>query len=209
LSFFCAGTPSTKGTLDLIAELGARPDDAKDLHYRGNGWPGRFRLTLRDQPQPRSLSYDESWSKLTRHRPLRCNLCPDGLGRFADISCGDAWDRFDQDDFGRSLIVVRTERGRRILHSAARAGYVTLGAAAPPRLQRAQQNLLKRRRELFGRLLALRLLAIPIPSYRGFGLFGAWSVSGVRVWFTSIAGTLSRGIRNGWLKRAKKEPVTG
>lgn len=201
LSFFCAGTPSTRGTLDLMAQLETRPEDTTEVHYRGDGWPGRFRMTLRSRQQAPTLSYEESWSRLTSYRPLRCNLCPDGLGRLADISCGDAWDQFaDDGDSGRSLILVRSERGRRYLHAAARAGYITLTPAGPPQVTAAQQHLLQRRRELFGRLLALQMLGAPIPSYKGFFLFRGWTGLARRQWLTTISGTLRRSVRKGWLR---------
>jgi coenzyme F420 hydrogenase subunit beta len=208
LSFFCAGTPSARGTLNLMAHLGTRPEDATAVHYRGNGWPGRFRMTLRTQPHAPSLSYDESWSRLTSYRPLRCHLCPDGLGRLADIACGDAWDEFKDDgDPGRSLILVRSERGRRSLHAAARAGYVTLIPGRPSRVFSAQQNLLQRRRELFGRLFAFRMLGLPVPSFKGFSLLRAWLHVGLHQRMTTISGTLRRIVRHAWYRRRRALPA--
>jgi coenzyme F420 hydrogenase subunit beta len=115
LTFFCAGTPSTKGTLDLMDHMGAEVNRVSEVHYRGDGWPGRFRVIDHDGSAAKTLSYMESWGRLTSYRPLRCNLCPDGLGRVADISCGDAWERYGENgDPGRSIVLVRTERGRHI-----------------------------------------------------------------------------------------------
>lgn len=208
LSFFCAGTPSTRGTLDLMQQLGTKPEDTTEVHYRGDGWPGRFRMTLRSGESSPTLSYADSWGRLTGYRPLRCNLCPDGLGRLADISCGDAWDQFEENgDPGRSLILVRTERGRRYLQAAAAAGYITLIPAGTARVLAAQKNLLRRRSEIFGRLTALRLLTIPTPRYRGFGLFESWANTGVRSWASTIAGTVRRAVRRGWFKRHLARPA--
>jgi coenzyme F420 hydrogenase subunit beta len=202
LSFFCAGTPSTRGTLDLMDQLGAKPEDATEVHYRGEGWPGRFRITLRNGSPAPSLSYEQSWSRLTGYRPMRCNLCPDGLGRLADIACGDAWDQFDESgDTGRSLILVRTERGRRYLQAAAQAGYVTLTPAGPARVLAAQRALLQRRREIFGRLAALKMLGVPVPSYKGFALFPAWVGTGPRRWAATLGGTLRRVVQRAWFRR--------
>ena len=126
LTFFCAGTPSIRGTLQVMEQLGINRSGVTEVHYRGDGWPGNFRVTKRGEAEPMTLSYQESWARLTAHRPLRCNLCPDGLGRVADISCGDAWEEHGrEDDPGRSIILVRTEKGRRILAGAAQAGYIT------------------------------------------------------------------------------------
>jgi coenzyme F420 hydrogenase subunit beta len=202
LTFFCAGTPSTRGTLDLLDHLDVDRGAVAALHYRGDGWPGRFRVFTTDGREPKTLSYRDSWGKLTAYRPLRCNLCPDGLGRVADIACGDAWEQHGtEDDPGRSIVLVRTERGRAFLEGAMRAGYLTLTRVSQENVLRAQSNLLERRRSLFGRLLALRLIGAPIPRYQGFSLFRSWLRIGLRTQARSVAGTVRRAIQRGWFKR--------
>ena len=203
MTFFCAGTPSTRGTLDLMGNLGITRESAGAVHYRGDGWPGRFRVINHSgQAHENSLSYLESWSKLTGYRPLRCNLCPDGLGRVSDIACGDAWDQYaDDGDPGRSLIIVRTARGREILEGARRAGYVTTRRVGSENVLRAQQNLLDRRRELFGRLAAFRLVGAPVPHYEGFSLFRSWRQLGAKQQARTVLGTLRRILKRGWYTR--------
>jgi len=201
LTFFCAGTPSTQGTLDLATA----PDSSGrmiDLRYRGEGWPGEFKARWEDGSEKR-ISYEQSWGSLTSYRPLRCNLCPDGLGQLADISCGDAWDEYDpkRPSPGVSIVLVRTARGQRILRQAIDAGYITLQPAGPERVLAAQKNLLSRHRELFGRLLALRLLGIPVPRYLGFSLFSGWMGLPPARKLRTIAGTLRRALRRRWWTR--------
>ena len=86
LTFFCAGTPSTRGTLDLMNSLQILPQSTSSVRYRGEGWPGRFRVEHGNPPEEKSLSYMESWGKLSSYRSLRRHLCPDGTGSVADIS---------------------------------------------------------------------------------------------------------------------------
>ncbi len=206
LTFFCAGTPSTRGTLDLLEHLQVDPQTVRTLHYRGAGWPGDFRLERHDDSGERlSVSYQESWGHLTSYRPLRCNLCPDGLGHVADISCGDAWQHYEEDgNPGRSLILVRTENGRILLQDAARAGYVTLKRVGASDVLRAQSNLLERRRTLFGRLAAFQLMGVPIPRYKGFWLLHGWLRSGLGRQVRSVGGTLRRIARRGWYRRRRQ-----
>lgn len=207
LTFFCAGTPSTRGTLELMSELNIEPERVRELHYRGQGWPGRFRAVREDGSETKSLSYQESWGRLTAYRPLRCNLCPDGLGRIADIACGDAWDQFEENgDPGRSLVLVRTERGRRILDAARRLGYVTLRRVGPENVLRAQESLLERRRALFGRLAAFRIMGVPIPSYKGFSLLRSWLTIGPREQARTVLGTLRRILKRRWYRRRPSLP---
>jgi len=204
LSFFCAGTPSTRGTLDLMRSLNVAQDEAVTVDYRGEGWPGRFRIQTKHQQRDASYSYDESWGSLTRYRPPRCHICPDGLGRVSDISCGDAWHEFSKNnDPGRSLVLVRTERGREILRKARKAGYVDLQPRDAAVVMAAQVNLLARRREIFGRLFARKLLLVPTPDYIGFSLFRSWLKIPFVLKCRTIVGTLVRLLQRGlWRRRS-------
>jgi len=106
---------------------------------------------------------------------LRCHLCPDGLGRVADISCGGAWERLDNGgDAGRSIAVVRTERGREFLHKAIAAQYVKLEPVGISAVRAAQPNRIQQQ-VLRDRLLAMRLLFVPVPKFAGFSVFNTWS----------------------------------
>jgi coenzyme F420 hydrogenase subunit beta len=208
LAFFCAGTPSTKGTLDLVNSLGVQPDALRSLRYRGEGWPGRFKASGRDNEIPASYTYQESWGKLTKYRPLRCHICPDGLGTVADLSCGDAWEQYDGGpDPGRSIVLVRTERGRQILHGAMREGYVELRPIDAAAVQAAQVNLLARRPEIFGRLLARRLFFMPTPRFINFSLFRSWMQLPIRYRARTIVGSAVRIVqRKLWRRQILKVP---
>lgn len=205
LTFFCAGTPSTQGTLELAELLNVQSDAIDSVRYRGEGWPGRFKITYANGLKEESLSYQDSWGRLTKHRPLRCNLCPDGLGRVADISCGDAWNKFTDEtgDIGRSVVIVRTQRGREILHRAIAANYIELKPVESTAVLTAQENLLGRRRELFGRLLGMRLLLVPTPKFIGLSLFHSWirlpSLKKVK----SLLGAMWRIVQRGLWKRKR------
>lgn len=205
LTFFCAGTPSTQGTTDLMKSLNATPDKVTSVRYRGDGWPGKFKIISNgaDGQKDSSHSYLESWGRLNRYRPMRCQLCPDGLGRIADISCGDAWERFeDGKDAGRSVAVVRTRRGQEILHRAMAAGYVELEPVGRAAIHAGQPSQIDRNRELFGRLLAMRLLLIPTPRYTGYSLSRVWMKLPLVTKARTILGTLRRLLQRGqWRRR--------
>jgi coenzyme F420 hydrogenase subunit beta len=205
LTFFCAGAPSTRGTLDLVERLNVDHREVHSLRYRGEGWPGRFKV-LFNGGQERSLSYQESWGALTRYRPLRCHLCPDGLGRIADIACGDAWNKFEENgDAGRSLIIVRTPRGQEILRRAIASGYVEARPSGSSQVFAAQGNLLSRRRQIFGRLMARRLLGIPTPRLTGFSLFRSWLRLPLGTKLRTVAGSVTRLVQRGHWRR---QPVS-
>ncbi|MFC1888626.1 Coenzyme F420 hydrogenase/dehydrogenase, beta subunit C-terminal domain [Thermodesulfobacteriota bacterium] len=199
MSFFCGGTPSTQGTINLLQSLKIRPEDLSTLRYRGEGWPGTFKAINKKSKEEQSIPYRIAWARLCKYRPWRCHICPHGLGRVADISCGDAWHRSCQGDEGRSLIIVRTQRGRNILQRAVNAKYVTLNPADAQDVLVAEKSLLERRRHLFGRLLVMRMLRIPTPNFLDFHLRQSWIKLPLQIKMRSILGTLRRLIhRNLW-----------
>jgi coenzyme F420 hydrogenase subunit beta len=176
ISFFCAGSPSTEGTVELLKSMRIDPEQVQELRYRGKGWPGHFAVTLEGLAAPVSqMTYKESWSFLQKYRPYSTHLCPDGTGEDADISCGDPWYREVQPgEAGSSLVVVRTERGREIIRKAIDAGYVALERADPQKLVHSQRNLLTKRGAIWGRQLAFRMFRLPTTRLKGFSLFKNW-----------------------------------
>jgi coenzyme F420 hydrogenase subunit beta len=206
IGIFCAGTPSTQGTIDLLRMNGIDPDSVKEIRYRGKGWPGKFSIKLKGEEQPREvMTYMDSWGFVQKYRPYRCHLCPDGTGEFADISCGDPWYRQIQaDEQGYSLVLVRTEKGREILHEAMEAGYVVLKKASPRILEDSQKNLLAKRVAVWGRLLAMKAFGIPTPRLEGFSLYKNWLRISFKDKARSILGTARRIIQRGYYKPIKK-----
>jgi len=206
ISIFCAGTPSTRGTLDLLARFRKHQVEVESLRYRGYGWPGGFEAETKDGHA--HASYKDAWSFLQKYRPLRCHLCPDGTGEFADISCGDPWYReITPGEAGLSLVIVRTARGRRILKAAESAGYVTVRRIDNGLLERSQPNLLEKRRAVWGRLLALRLLLVPVPRLRGFSLLRNWAGLPFYEKMRSVLGTLRRAFTREYYRRSKAFPA--
>jgi coenzyme F420 hydrogenase subunit beta len=203
IGIFCAGTPSTQGTIDLLARHGLRPDDVEELRYRGRGWPGHFAVRLKNDPNWRNLAtYAEAWGFLQAYRPYRCYLCPDGTSEFADISCGDPWYREVQpDEPGTSLVVVRTERGRDIVRRAIESGAVQLQRVDPQTLALSQRELQLKRGAIWGRIATLDALRIPAPRFGGFSLFDNWLRIPFGAKLRSIVGTVRRAIRRRYHRR--------
>jgi coenzyme F420 hydrogenase subunit beta len=208
IGFFCAGTPSTQGTLDLIKTLGVAPDTVEEVRYRGRGWPGKFSVKIKGEERPReAMTYMDSWSFLQKYRPYRCHLCPDGTGEFADLSCGDPWYRnIEEGEPGHSIVLVRTERGREVLRGAIEAGYVKLSRADSSILENSQPNLAMKRRAIWGRIFAMRLFGIPTPKFRGFSLFENWKRLSLEDKARSILGTARRVMQRGYYRRRKPLP---
>ena len=209
IGIFCAGTPSTQATLDLLTRLGVDPGGVAAIRYRGKGWPGNFTVTMNNGRPPVSIPYMDAWSFLQAYRPHRCYLCPDATAELADISCGDPWYReVKEDPQGFSLVLVRTERGREIVHSAMEAGYVVLGKREPDVLVASQRGMLEKRGAIWGRMLAMKLFGIPTPRYEGFHLYENWKCSPAREKARTFLGTVRRIVTRRYWKRALVTPLT-
>jgi coenzyme F420 hydrogenase subunit beta len=192
LTFFCAGTPNTNGTLDLFRKMDVKTEEVKQLRYRGNGWPGLFKAQYSYEKKSKSIKYIESWLELQKYRPFRCHLCPDGLGQVADIACGDAWHRYRDDcNPGQSIVLIRTQKGKEILRGAMDKNYINLTRIDKSLVIEAQ-GLIKRKPEIFGRLLAMKLLFVPTPKFIAFALFKSWLKLGWWRKIETILGTLKR-----------------
>lgn len=201
IAFFCAGTPSTRGTLEMIRRMEIEdPSDVLDVRYRGMGWPGQASVRFQTEhgDETRRLSYEESWGDiLQQHRPWRCYVCADHTGEFADIAVGDPWYRpISNDEPGRSLVLARTELGRNIVRGAVSAGYLTLERVGPDVLTKSQPNLLKTRSAVWGRITVCRLMGAAAPRYVGMHLLRCWwSTLNVKEKAQSFYGTVRRVLR--------------
>lgn len=198
VAFFCAGTPSSRGTLEMLDAMGVGKEDTlMSLRYRGNGWPGCATAVYSHQGEERvaQMSYEDSWGKiLAKHQQWRCKVCADHSGEFADISIGDPWYRaVQQGEVGDSLIVVRSELGRQTVELAAEAGYISVRKVDPLLLPASQPNLLKTRGAVWGRILASRIMGIGAPQYINMPLFTHWwQELSFKEKLRSILGTLFR-----------------
>ena len=202
ISIFCAGTPTTNATDNLLNVLGIKPEEAEGLRYRGHGWPGMTTVKVKGSKQTYQMTYNEAWGGiLSKKVQMRCRLCPDGTGEFADISCGDPWYREAcYDEPGRSLVLVRTVIGQKLLHRAIELDYVKLTKVEPRILSLSQRSLLQKRRNIWGRVLTIRLMLIPAPKYIGFSLFKNWLRLTAVEKLRSLGGTLKRIMLHGWMK---------
>lgn len=205
LSFFCAESPSTAGTVALLKEMGVDPAAVVDLRYRGLGWPGHFAPIRRGESAPAGQwTYAKSWAFLQRFRPWSVHIWPDGSGELADISCGDPWyEAPDGKNPGSSLVVVRTERGRKILRDAIQAGYLELRKAEAWKLPKSQTNLAAKKAAVGGRLFAMRLFGLPVPRFPGAKLFDCWRTLTISEKLKSTVGTVRRILERGLFRRLR------
>jgi coenzyme F420 hydrogenase subunit beta len=213
IAIFCAGTPSTRGTLELFRRLGIDdPGRVRSVRYRGNGWPGLWTVDFDDGgSRTRTLTYEESWGELQKFRQWRCYVCADHTGEFADIAVADPWYRaIPPGEPGRSLVLARTERGRAFLARAVAAGHLVLERKGPEIVVASQPNLLKTRGAVWGRALVTRLLGAAAPRYHRMALFPTWwRRLSAREKLSSLLGTAKRTFKKGLRRRVPVQPWRG
>lgn len=210
IAIFCAGTPSTSATLDLVRRLGiSDAHSVESVRYRGRGWPGLFRARRGELEV--TDTYARSWHALQSRRQWRCYVCADHTGEFADVAVGDPWYReIPEGEAGRSLVLARTERGQALVERAVAAGYLVLEPADPGILAASQPELLKTRGAIWGRIWATRLLGVAAPRYRGMPMLRFWwSELSAREKLGSVAGTLRRVFRKRLRHRLAVVPFRG
>nr|WP_256834869.1 Coenzyme F420 hydrogenase/dehydrogenase, beta subunit C-terminal domain [Pseudomonas oleovorans] len=197
-SFMCAGTPSIIGTYQVLEKLDVSREELVSFRYRGDGWPGLTKATLQSG-KTRTMTYNDSWGRvLNRHLQTRCKICPDGIGEFADIVCADGWEgdekgypSFEERD-GHSLILLRTEKGSDLFRSAERHGVVKADTFHIENINAIQPFQYYRRATIFPRLLAMKLLMLKTPRYKGFELSKAMRSIGAYQGFKAFIGMLVR-----------------
>lgn len=201
LSFFCAGVPSRNGTLEVLRALGVSYEDVKEFRYRGEGWPGLTRA-LRKDGTAETMDYNSSWgSILNRHLQMRCKICADGTGEFADIACADAWyGRDGYPDFaerpGRSLIVARTTVGADLLALLENDGVIATDPLDAGEIELMQPYQASRKRAALSRLMAMRLAGRQVPRHRGLHIYELARKGPLGFQLRSFLGTLRRAVKS-------------
>jgi len=200
LSFMCAGTPSIKGTHQILQRFDMEPDAVQSFRYCGDGWPGLARAQSHDG-RVQTMDYNTAWgSILNQHLQPRCKMCADGTGEFADVVCADAWHGKDgYPDFaeadGRSLVACRTTVGRKLVMDAIAADSIRLEPFQVEALGEIQPYQKRRKQEVFARGLAAKLLFRLWPRYKGFRLATLTVRLGLRRSTRAFGGTASRILR--------------
>jgi coenzyme F420 hydrogenase subunit beta len=98
-------------------------------------------------------------------------------------------------------VVVRTEKGRAIIHDAIHAGYLSLKPAERWKLEKSQGGLLQKKGSVWGRRLALRLLGLPVTQFKGLDLFHCWQRLSLLQKVKSVFGTLRRVLQRRYYRR--------
>ena len=132
LTMLCGGFQPDEAFRAFLSERGYSHEGLQQVRYRGFGCPGPTSLTFEDG-QKTAFHYLDFWGEDESQwsMPLRCKICPDGIGEAADIVAGDAWsgaspDRVESEtDLGINSVITRTKKGEALYQAAIEAGLIT------------------------------------------------------------------------------------
>lgn len=169
---FCNHTPSYLATDYLLKQLKIKKDYIESLNYRGNGWPGKMKIQLKNGEQ---LELGEYWGNGFGQYflPYRCTLCYDHTAELADISFGDAWipEIQSKDKIGSSIIVLRNNKYNEFLQKAAMVGRINIKSVNNTAVIQSQKDSLRFKKEYLNtRLVLLKLFKKPTPVYYRWGI---------------------------------------
>lgn len=109
---YCGGLLHFSAIGDLFNKLNIKDkDEIKKLEYRADEWPGKTKITLKNNKVFELEKFYANYMNLF-YPVSRCLTCTDLTSEFADISAGDAWaPEYEKRGRGYSLIISRTKRG--------------------------------------------------------------------------------------------------
>ena len=158
----------TYGAIDyLVKKTDLSLENCKMLHFRDKtcgGYPGSVRVLCSDGRSvglPASIRVNiKDW-----FTPARCRLCFDKMNVLADIVIGDPHGITEVDRVGgESIVVVRTEVGRRKFRSALSNGALTVREIDYQQVLTGQK-IDKKRIEWRGYIDAWSKLGYPLPNF--------------------------------------------
>lgn len=200
LSIFCGGVPTLHTARKIAAYHSVEADDVGVFRWRGNGWPGPTHVETRDG-RGFDLSYAETWFDDSKpwsyDMQFRCKICPDAIGELADVACPDAWLMEDgrpvhAEAPGVNLLIARTERGERLVETAAASGAIALRPCAVRELDAMHGDHFPRKLGASARVLALQVLGEPAPRFRKFRQLRSLVRAGFGHSLRAFVGTLRR-----------------
>lgn len=165
LGLFCGGTLAATCAQHEIRSVLGDPGLAKEIKFRGDGWPGTIRI--RDHEKSYDISYKRSFMASQRSGmfffPPGCMLCNDFVGEQADISFGDGWHQGGKGN-GLSAVAVHTETGANVAQKAVADGVWHLHPLSRKEMALGQgAQLVSKKQTVKARLFWLKILGKKIP----------------------------------------------
>ena len=161
---FCNHTPAFTATDYILHKVKIRREAVKNLEYRGEGWPGKMKINLKNK----EILLDKYWDKGfgTLFSPWRCLLCSDAVSELSDISFSDAWiGEYSTDKVGTSLIISRSEMGEELLNNALDKGVISVAPITRKKVIWSTRQVAKFKKGVPARFSILKRMGRQVPEY--------------------------------------------
>jgi coenzyme F420 hydrogenase subunit beta len=168
---FCSGAQ----TKDLVEYVSQKEDikleDIKDINYRVGDWPGNILIhtSKKDITIPYRRSYYTAAANSGYFTIQGCALCPDYFNENADISFGDPWGISHGADMalGKTLMIVRTQKGTELLQKAQEEGIITLEKVTKQEvLSGHRKSIYFKKKTLYIRVKKIKDMGLPLPRHK-------------------------------------------
>jgi coenzyme F420 hydrogenase subunit beta len=173
LGLYCSMTLEADASIDLAELSDISSCDIQKVEFRSGKWPGFIGVKIKDGTFKKLHKghIKNIYPILQRlYYPKRCMFCIDGSNEFADISVADPWIRNKKGNYlypnGSSLMILRTDVGKRILDMAQKDDAIFLEEIVSESF--ADFNLLmmkKKRKMAFYRMERSKGKKILVPNY--------------------------------------------
>ena len=164
IGLFCCYGKTFQSTEKILQRLNVEKADVQRIDYRADGWPGVFRLTLKNG-EIYSIPYNDAYSN--QFAPMRCTVCSDMTAELADISCGDAWlPEYEEETIGMSIVVARSARGDELVQQAIAAGMVKLEPVSAEKVFESQESAIRlKKQQIHAHKTLFRIVRRTVPQY--------------------------------------------
>ena len=173
VGLYCHMTLETDAPVDMLEISKISLSDIKQLEFRSGKWPGGIAVKMKDGSLKKMHKghIKDAFNILHRlYYPKRCLYCIDGSNELADISVADPWMKNKKGQYpfhkGSSLVIVRTDIGKKFLDMAQKDGALFLEDISSESF--LDLNLLmmeKKRKMAFVRIEKLKNKKKPFPQY--------------------------------------------
>ena len=169
IGIFCGHAPNFTATKFLLLQMNIKDDDIRKLNYRGEGWPGRMYIELKNGNK-KIIKYGEYWSNGfgLYFFPTRCTLCCDGVCELADVSFGDAWlpELRKDKTIGKSILISKTKIGDEILQKCYTKKKIERNKITAEKVIESQRAMLNFKKKSFQTRVSIKsLFNKKVPNY--------------------------------------------
>lgn len=173
VGLYCHMTLETDAPVDMLEVSKISSHDIQKLEFRSGKWPGGIAVRMKDGSlkELHDGNIKDAFNILhILYYPKRCLYCIDGSNELADISIADPWliNKKGKYPFqgGSSLVVVRTDIGKKFLDMAQKDGALFLEEINPEYFVDLNLSMMKKKRKMaFARIEKLQKKKKPFPKY--------------------------------------------